>query len=246
MKSSKKNVHIVPLGLEIDRVLAGLKQYPTNYAVFIYGTNPKLEVEQKARSNGKKIEKMVNATISVRNEFVDHYDFNNAFNKLYDIFKSLQEEGYDIYLNLSSGSRIVSSAALILAYTVGATPYYIYPTKYNISKTTTVISKGYEGIFQLPKMTIETPTNEELIVLNAIKKKGGSVNKQNQLIQLLEEQRFFPKPHEKEDNKKYMARLRAKLNRNLINLAKRNFVELKKEGRNVKVTLTTSGKLFCL
>ncbi|UCH89049.1 MAG: hypothetical protein JSV49_12590 [Thermoplasmata archaeon] len=233
------------MGLEIDRVLAGLRHYPTNFAVFIYGTNPKLDVEQKARSNGKKIEKMINATVNVRHEFVDHYDFQNAFNKLFEIFNSLKDDGYNIYVNLSSGSRIISSAALLVSFMTDSIPYYVYPTKYNISKTTTVLSKGYENVVQLPIMAIDTPSDKEIMVLNALKKSGGSISKQNELIPILENLQFFTPKKEREDMKRYNARLRAKLNRFISNLAKRNFVALKKEGRTVTVTLTHSGQLFC-
>jgi hypothetical protein len=244
MENQQKNVHIIPIGLEIDRVLAGLKQYPTNYAVFLYGTNPKLDVEQKARNNGKKIEKMINATVTVRNEYVDHHDFKNAFHKLNDLFSDLNDEGYRIYVNISSGSRIVSSAAIVIAFMTNSIPYYIYPSKYNIPKTTTVLSKGYEDIIQIPTMTIESPTEKERLILNALLKKGGEVEKQNELISNLESQDFFPMQNEREENKKYVARKRAKLNRYLLNLSRRNFVSLKKEGRNVKVGITESGILF--
>lgn len=244
MKFSKKNVHIIPMGLEIDRVIAGLKEYPTNYAIFIYGTNPKLDVEQKARINGKKIEKMINATVTVRNEFIDHSDFQIAFNKIFDIFKDLKKDGYNIFINLSSGSRIISSAALIVAYMTDSIPYYISPSKYNLSKTTTVLTKGYENIFQLPTMTIERPTGQEILVLNGLKKKGGGVEKQNDLIPYLETHGFFSEQKDREDSKRYQARMRAKLNRTLEKLSQKNFVILKKEGRTVKVNLTNSGKLF--
>jgi hypothetical protein len=244
MDFAVKNVHVIPMGLEIDRVIAGLKEYPTNYAIFIYGTNAKLDVEQKARNNGKKIEKMINATVTVKNEFVDYSDFNSAFNKLLELFNELKDERYTIYVNLSSGSHIIGSATLIVSFMTGAIPYYIYPGKYNISKTTTVLSKGYEDIIQLPTMTIEMPGEHEKMVLFALKKKGGFVSKQNELMEILEQESFFPIRKEKEDQKRFLARKRAKLNRTLLNLSKRNFVILKKKGRNVKVTLTPSGHLF--
>ena len=244
MVRQQKNVHIIPMGLEIDRVIAGLKQYPTNYAVFIYGTNTKLDVEQKARINGKKIEKMINATVTVKNEYIDYNDFNIAFNKLFDIFRSLRKEGYTIYLNLSSGSSVIGSAALIVSFMTGAVPYYVYPSRYNVSKTTTVLSKGFENIIQLPTMMIETPDEQEIMVLRALNKMGDGVEKQNELIGDLEENGFFPPRKEKEDQARYTARKRAKLNRTLFNLGSKNLVELKKKGRNVKVTLTPSGLLF--
>jgi hypothetical protein len=245
MAEMERNVHVIPMGLEIDRVLAGLREYPTNYAVFIYGTNPKLDVEQKARSNGKKIEKMINATVSVSNEFVDYHDFHNAFNKLYEIFTKLSSEGYKIYVNLSSGSRIISSAALMVAFMTNSNPYYIFPAKYNISKTTTVLSKGYDGIVKLPIMTISKPTDHEILVLNSLKKAGGSVKKQNELIPLLDTTGFFTDKRDREDIRRYTARKRAKLNRNVNKLAAKNLIELKKEGRNVTMTITTTGELFC-
>ena len=57
----------------------------------------------------------------------------------------------------------------------GAIPFYIYPAKYNISKTTTVLSKGYDNIIQLPTMMIEAPSDIEIMVLRAPKKRGGVV-----------------------------------------------------------------------
>jgi len=147
-------VHIIPMGLEQDRVIEGFKRYPTNRAIFIQGKARRLKVEQLARRNAREIKKMISSTIKVEILELNLYNFEDAFIELKRLFDDLKDEGYEIYVNISTGTRIVSSAALLACYMCNAIPYYVIPREYTLPKGKYVLTKGVRDVVQLPIMGI--------------------------------------------------------------------------------------------
>lgn len=238
-------VHIIPMGLELDRVIEGFKRYPTNRAIFIQGKARYLKVEQIARRNAREVKKLISSTIKVENIELNLYDFESAFVELKNLFDELNDEGYQIYVNISTGTRIISTAALLACYLCNAIPYYVIPREYSLPKGKYVLSKGVKDVVQLPILGINTPTKKELVILSSLLDKEGSVNAQKELIEAVPKS-FFGDRKEGEDLSSYKARKKAKINRVIAQLAEKGFVTLKKRGRNVEVTLTDSGKILCL
>jgi hypothetical protein len=245
MTGLDKNVHIVPMGLEQDRVIEGLKMYPTNYAIFIQGKARYLKVEQIARRNAREIKKLVSSTIKVDTLELNLYDFETAFVEFKKLFDELNDAGYTVYVNISTGTRIISSAAMLACYMCNAVPYYVIPREYTLPKGKNVLTKGVKGVVQLPVMGINTPSPKEQIVLNALLEKGETVNAQKELMDAMPKS-FYGDRKEGEDLSSFKARKRAKINRVVSQLAENGFVTLNKLGRNVEVTLTDSGKILCM
>jgi CRISPR-associated protein Csa3 len=245
MTAPEKTVHVVPMGLEKDRVIEGLRRYPTNHAIFIHGKTKHLKVEQLARRNTKDIQKLIKSTIRVDILELDLYDFESAFVELKSLFDDLKSQGYRIYVNISTGTRIVSAAALLAAFMTNAVPYYVIPKEYNLPKGKNVLSTGTKGVVQLPSLGINTPTKKELVILDALLEKGSTVDRQNALMDALPKS-FFGDKKDDEDQSSFKARNRAKANRVLQQLAQKGFVVMEKKGRNVSVNLTESGKILVL
>lgn len=245
MTGSKEIVHIIPMGLEMDRVIEGLKQYPTNYAIFIQGKRRYLKVEQIARRNAREIKKLVSSTINVETLELNLYDFESAFIELKKLYDDLNGKGYSVYVNISTGTRIVSAAALLAGYLSNVTPYYVIPREYTLPKGKNVLSTGVKGIVQLPTLGIEVPTKKEQEVLKALLDKGDKVEKQNDLLDALPKA-FYGEKKEGEDLSLFNARKRAKLNRIIAQLSDKGMATLTKKGRNVQVELTESGRILCM
>lgn len=245
MTAPDKTVHVVPMGLEKDRVIEGLRRYPTNYAIFIHGKIKHLKVEQLSRRNTKEILKLIKSTIRVDIMELDLYDFESSFVELKSLFDDLKSQGYRIFVNISTGTRIVSAAALLAAFMTNAVPYYVIPKEYTLPKGKNVLSTGVKGVVQLPSLGINTPTKKELVILDALLDKGSFVERQNILLDALPKS-FFGDKKESEDLTSFKARNRAKANRVLVQLAQKGFVVMEKKGRNVSVTLTESGRILVL
>jgi hypothetical protein len=236
--------HVVPMGLEVDRVIGGFKQYPTNTAVLVKGPDSRSKVERIVEKNIEQIIKMVSHTINVEVVSVDIHDFEKAFVAMRQIYGQKKDEGFLVYVNLSTGTRIVSSAALIAAFLDGATPYYVTPDEYNLPEGQRVLSTGVKDVVRIPTLGVLEPSRFECTVLSALDEKGGGVDRENELFDVLGKKRFFSKKKEGEDRRSYDARRRAKLNRTIKGLEDKGFVTTSKRGRSHAVQLTESGRLF--
>ena len=245
MPNGQNIVHIVPMGLELDRVLGGLKEFPTNRVILLYGKDISSEIEKKARLNGKKIREMVSATIDVEEMEVDIFDFYSAARTLKGLFIDLRTKGAEIYVNLSTGNRIITSAALLACFMTRSHPYYVRPERYSIPEDQEVLSYGVASVMELPSVTIMGPTRDEEELLKALSKLGGTARHETSLIPHLEMVGgFFKSRKEGESKRSYLARKRAHLSRVLKALENEGYVTLVKKGRYVNVSLTETGLLF--
>ncbi|OYT45387.1 hypothetical protein B6U90_03405 [Thermoplasmatales archaeon ex4484_6] len=235
------------MGLEFDRVLGGLKRFPTNRIILLYGNDTDSNIERKARKNGKRIREVVSATIDVEEMEMDIFDFFQAARTLNGLFRQLQSQGHSIYVNLSTGNRIVSSAALLACYMTRAHPYYVRPESYHIPENREVISTGVLSVIEMPMVRIIGPTRKGQIVLAVLSDLGGEARYESSLIPPLERRGgFFPERKLSESKKAYLARKRAHLSRVLRSLEKDGYIQMIRKGRFVSVVLTESGKLFSI
>jgi hypothetical protein len=245
MQGNKGIAHVVPMGLEVDRVLGGLKEFPTNRVILLYGTDLSSEIERKARSNGDRIREMVKATIDVQEMELEIFDFYSSTRKLKDLFGDLRNEGFEVYVNLSTGNRIITSAALLASFMTSSHPYYVRPENYSIPAEYEVLSYGVSSVMEIPSVTIMGPTRFEEELLRALGRMGGNARHETALIPHMESVRgFFKQKKEGESKRSYLARKRAHLSRSLKNLEKEGYINLTKKGRYVNVSLTETGMLF--
>lgn len=245
MPNGSGTAHVVPMGLEMDRVLGGLKEFPTNRVILLYGTDVDSEIERKARLNGDRIKEMVKATIDVVEMELDIFDFYSATRMLKGLFLELREEGFEVYVNLSTGNRIITSAALLACFMTRSHPYYVRPEKYSIPEDQEVLSHGVASVMEIPSVMIVGPTKDEEELLNALGRLGGSVRHETSLIPQLDTVKNFFKPRKEGESKRsYLARKRAHLSRSLKTLEKEGYINLSKKGRYVNVSLTETGLLF--
>ncbi|MGA1819587.1 MAG: DUF6293 family protein [Thermoplasmatota archaeon] len=245
MPSHSNIIHVIPMGLELDRVLGGLKEFPTNHAILLYGKDRRSSIVAKARNNGERLRDMVSATIDVEEIEMDIFDFYSASRSLRELFQDLRQKGYEVYINLSTGNRIVSSAALLAAFMTRSHPYYVKPERYSIPEDQEVLSHGVASVMEIPSVTIMGPKKDEEEVLKVLGRIGGSARHETSLIPYLETVKGFFKPRKEEESKRsYLARNRAHLSRILRSLEKEGYINLTKKGRYVNVVLTETGQLF--
>lgn len=245
MVEDKLRVHVVPMGLEIDRVIGGLKNYPTNRLILLYGRETGSEIEIKARSNGDKIKEMVKATVDVEESEMDIFDFYSCTRSMRTMLDGLRNDGYDVFVNLSTGNRVITSAALLACFMTGAVPYYVHPKRYSIPEDQEVLSHGVDRVIAIPSVSIAGPGPSEERILRVIARMGGSARHETSLINPLDDEGgFFKDKKDSESKKAYLARKRAHLSRMLRTLEKKGYIQLLKKGKYVRVILTDTGRLF--
>ncbi len=245
MQEKGTKVHVIPMGLEIDRVLGGLKEFPTNRAILLYGTDQDSDIEMRARVNGARIKEKVSATIDIEEIELDIFDFFESTRKIVQMLEGLKNEGHSVYVNLSTGNRIVTSAALLACYMTGSHPYYVRPVSYSIPSDKEVLSHGVSSVMEIPSVRIIGPTGQGQKLLRILASHGGSVRHETALIQPLEDvPDFFDERKDTESKRSYLARKRAHLSRVLRSLEKEGYVSLNRKGRYVNVNITDPGRLF--
>ncbi|MBN1390258.1 MAG: hypothetical protein JXA22_06420 [Candidatus Thermoplasmatota archaeon] len=245
MRSYTSAVHVIPMGLELDRVLGGLKEFPTNHVVLLYGKDARSPIEIKARHNGERVKELISATIDVEEMVLDIFDFYSATRSLKELFSELGNRGGEVFVNLSTGNRIITSAALLAAFMTRSHPYYVQPERYSIPEDQEVLSHGVSSVMEIPSVTIMGPSKQQEEVLKVIGRLGGTARHETSLIPHLEMVKGFFKPRKDDESKRsYLARNRAHLSRTLRSLESDRYITLTKKGRFVNVSLTETGMLF--
>ena len=84
---------------------------------------------------------------------------------------------------------------------------------------------------------IKRISDDKLTIIKVLKEQGGEVESINKLIDLLE--------GKTNDQKRYMAQ-RARMSYHLKGLEDDGLVEMKREGKNVRIILTELGKAYAL
>lgn len=135
---SKSGVHIIPAGMEYDRVIMPLFKDFTVQKAYLLVQDPKND-----KGYFKYQSEMVNAflkeikrvPVEWEERYIDIYDFDSTFKTVYQLIDNEVRAGNPVYVNISSAPRMLQ-AALIMATFLNKREnaivelYYIEPEKY--------------------------------------------------------------------------------------------------------------------
>jgi len=234
---AKLRVHIAPLGFEIDRIILPAQQMKADKIWLVRHINPS---QDKAKSYSDKIIKEFKKNkIQVEFAEADRNDIFNILKIVKEIFE--QEKENDIYVNVSSGSKIQAIAcmmACMLFKECNVTPYYAEPESYPSTEGKQQ-SIGLKNIIPLPKYEIQKPKQELVDALKIIKSNNGKITKKEMAI-LSEEQKIITIGAK--DENQSQARF-ASLDKNIIQPLQEQwkFIDVEKVGRNRWIKITQEG-----
>jgi hypothetical protein len=233
----KLRVHIAPVGFEIDRIVLSAKKMKADKIWLLVHSN---RYEDKASWYLKQIEVQLKKNKIV----VEHSDSNR--DDVFDILRSVKEifekeQENQIYVNVSSGSKIQAIAcmmACMIFKEYDATPYYVEPERYHAASNVQQ-SEGLKRLLDLPAYEIHRPKNELVRALKIIHDNGSRITKK-QMAELVEQDNLIT-VHAREENKS-QARL-ASLAANIIDPLEKHwgFIETEKIGRNHWIKITEKG-----
>ncbi len=132
---SKPGVHIIPAGLEYDRVVKPLlKDFTVSKAYILINENEgkdfgkQKEIVDKFRRSIKKV------PLDWEEIEVDIYDFNKTFQKVYSLINKEVLAGNPVYINISSSPKILLVALIMAAFMNRehgeVMLFYVEPEKY--------------------------------------------------------------------------------------------------------------------
>lgn len=234
---SKLRVHIAPVGFEIDRIVLPAIQMKADKVWLIREANP---AKDKARPY---IEKIVNEfkKEKIKVEFVesDRSDIFQILKSVKEVFA--KEAKNDLYVNVSSGSKIQAIACMMACMIFkenNVTPYYVEPEDYPATQGKQQ-STGLKNLVELPKYEIHKPKHELIEALKIIKDNGGKITKK-EMARLAEEKELITVNAREENlDQARFASLEANIIQPLSEQWK--FVEIEKIGRNRWIKITPEG-----
>lgn len=231
-------VHIAPVGFEIDRVVIPAKRMKADMVWLLIHENPS---EDKAGPFIEKIQKQLKKTnIKVGIEYHDRLDLFQIIKKTKELIE--KEFPNDIFVNLSSGSKIQAIALMMTCMMFGkeklVTPFYAEAKDYP-GFAGKQMSYGVKNIMQVPVYKMQTPKSEHVKALKIIKENKGRITKK-QMAELAEKEKLIV-VNAKEENVT-QARF-ASLDKNIIQPLEEQwkFIETEKIGRNRWIKITQEG-----
>lgn len=231
-------VHIAPVGFEIDRIAMPAKTMKADRVWLLMHGEPS---KDRARGYMEKIKAQLKKDkIEVHAEYSDRFDLFKILKSVREIVE--KEEGNDIFVNCSSGSKIQAIACMMACMMFQGktklTPYYAEPESYSSVKGAQ-LSAGVKSVVKLPAYEIHTPKPALVQALKIIKQQGGKITKK-EMARLAEERKLIV-VNAREEN--FQQARFASLDKNIIQplLNEWKFIEVERIGRTRWIKITPEG-----
>lgn len=140
----------------------------------------------------------------------------------------------DVFVNLSTGSKITAISGMIACMGTGAYPYYVKVDEY----TGETISKGVKDTVQLSAYPIGVPDRQYLKVMEYIEMNGPVAKKE--VVEFVQDQEF---PLLSDYNRQALRHMYKPVNEEILDpLEERGYIDVQRRGQGKQVRLTTDGK----
>lgn len=231
-------VQIVPLGYERDRVLEPVYRLKADRVVLLrqlaednYEATFQRDVVNALRDNDR---------IELEIRECDLFDLDSARETIVDVIEAC--EGDEVYVNVSTGSKITAIAAMTACQTTDAEPFYAEPEYRGddgeLEPPEEPIVDDVGDVYRLPTFDLDGPSNEQLEVLSYLSANDGATKKE--LIRISEERElpFIAESESKSDEGRYRL-----LETHIIApLVEEGYVYTEKVGRQKHVYLGERGE----
>ena len=252
----KLRIHIAPLGFEVDRIVLPAIRLKADMVWLLVHSNRaddmaghfEVEIRKRLKDSG----------IDVKSEYADRRSLFGMLSAVKGIIKGDVGANNDVYVNVSSGSKIQSIACMMACMmwndAGNLTPYYAEPEEYASwpeprsgdtggapRGAPMQISSGIKSITDLPKYRIQIPRQELIGALAIVRDGKGGRIKKSDMAEKAEEAGIIT-VNSREENRE-SARLTS-LAKNIVEPLTNDwgFLRTEKIGRTRWVSLTEEGK----
>ena len=161
-----KFIHIVPIGLEKDRIIYLLQKFPP-YRVYFLNYKSENKEESKYAHIVEPVQKEIDSLIPLAEKkylTVSYEDFEDLFLKTIDVMAKEKQQGNEVIINISTGPRIAAFALWIAASILNCKAFYIRPAEY-LPEGGKLISRGVLKVIDLFHFPITLPSESEASLL---------------------------------------------------------------------------------
>ena len=241
--SVSKNIHLMPMGYEHERVVKPAKDYDADCVILIhYDPGPaatgKNVIEPKYHDQVR--EELEKAGIQVEEVRCDIFDLYSSLGTIARLAAEFKTD--NVYVNLASGSKVTAIGGMIACMATGAIPYYVKADSYAGNPEQEPVAWDATDVVQLPKYPIDPPDEQHIACLDYIKK-HQPVTKQN-LIDFGETEKLPFYAHYNTENVNNPARgYYRRLDSQIINpLTTKEYIKVVERSKYRYISLTESGK----
>jgi hypothetical protein len=241
-------VHIMPVGFEEDRIYLTAEKLRADKIVLLVNEDDTAE-ERKHRDQAERelqkrgFDKVTDLPHDESGVEENERLYQTKNCNLFDLYRSLgtiaktihQFDQEEVYVNISTGSKVTAIAGMIAAMTNQATAYYVKATEYKLDD----VPRGIEEIFELPHYPIDSPDLQWIYILEYLQDNKGKNVPKSDLIDFADEHEL-PDFDREDISRKGKYRL---LDNNIVDpLLRQGYIDVSQSGRNRIVSITDKGE----
>jgi CRISPR locus-related DNA-binding protein len=170
-------VHILITGWDCERSIWGCMHLGADRVYLIVpDSKPKRNIEtwvsQKTKNVAESVMKKYSKYFEINPVTVSYEDYLDCFRKIIRIMK--KEAKNEVFVNISSGSHVVASAAIFAASIMRCKAYYVLAERYDdiFKDEGRFVSYGGKSVVDVPLLPISFISDTETEILKIIKKDG--------------------------------------------------------------------------
>lgn len=251
--SVSERVHVMPVGHEYDRVVEPAKDYRADLVVLI---GHKHNDEQGQDCWQDVVEGLTDENIEFQEKRCDIFDLYDSLATITEIIANHGND--DVYVNVSSGSKITAIAGMIASMVMNSRAYYVQAEKYSSRPETLddienlprekleelargpFIPEGIAKATELPRYPIDAPDKDQVTVMEFIQRWSDTHGPptKGEIIYFANHANLSFIKGDVEEKGRYRL-----LDTNILDpLKEREWVEITKQGRNKVVSLSENGE----
>lgn len=168
-------IHIIPFGLDRDRVIYLLQKFPpykVYFLVYKNETESDADYAEKAKAVMKDIDSLITLA-EKENITVSYEDFEDLFLRVFSIMAKEKQEGNEVISHAFLGPRMACYALWLAASLTDTKAYYIRAAKY--LPTGDTFSTGVLKEIELLQIPVLVPSRSEINLLEYLLDHKGSM-----------------------------------------------------------------------
>ena len=227
--SGPEDVHIAPQGYETERVSKPAIEYDADRVVLLVHDE---DTEKGIDCLDTVTELLEAEKIPVEQKTCDFFDLNRTLWTFAETVQTYSEE--NLFVNLSTGSKITAIGGMIACMATGATPYYVMADGYHGE----TIAEGAGKAVSLNAYPIGLPDEQYLEVLRYLENQGQIAK--GQVVEFVQEEEF---PLLSKYDRQEIKNLYGPVNKEILApLEERGFTEEQRRGQEKQVWITEEGE----
>lgn len=230
-------VQIVPLGYEKQRVLEPIYRFKADRVVLIRQIE---EQDYEASFQREVVDELEsNRSIDLEVRECNLFDLDDAIESVVDAIRDYADD--EVFVNVSTGSKITAIAAMIACQTTDATPFYVEPEYRTDGKREAPeepLVDDIGAIYDLPAFPLQGPTPQQREMLAYLAENDGATKKELIEVAQRRELPFIAESESKSDEGRYRL-----LETHIIDpLEDDDCIRVEKVGREKHVFLEEKGR----